>query len=104
MLMLALRNRTEPSPKRKLDPPGWKLENPFAAALKRQPSGAVEFCHCWLQFGAAAGKVFEFQLGGTVMPWMPPFWNQKLLSAARLGRTSPTVTVLLVPSVMLAMV
>src|SRR4051812_48148816 len=99
MARVCLTNFTEPSPKRKFAPPGWRLANPLAAAPKRQPSGAVAFCHCPLQLADVGSTVFEFQLIGTVVPWIPPFWNQKLLSAARLGRTSPTTIELLVPSV-----
>src|SRR5262245_35650499 len=104
MEMLCLRKRTEPSPKRKFEPPAWKLANPLAAAPKRHPSGAVAPCQLLTQLAEAGSTVFEFQLIGMVIPWIPPFWNQKLLSAARDGNTSPARTVLLVPSITLAMV
>ena len=78
--MLVLRNLTEPSANRKLAPPGCMLLNPLDAAPKRQPSTA--FCHWPLQVGSAAGIVLEFQLMGMVVPAVPPFSFQKLLSAA----------------------
>src|SRR5215467_7202682 len=102
--MLFLRNRTEPSPKTKFAPPGCRLTKPLAAEPKRHPSGAEDPCQLSLQGAMVGGKVLEFQPRGTVMPWTPPFWNQKLLSAARLGRCSPATMVLLVPSRMEAMV
>src|SRR4051812_31169785 len=102
--MLVLRKWTEPSAKAKFAPPGCRLTNPLAAAPKRQPSGADAACQFWLQPALAGSTVLLFQPSGTVMPARPPFWNQKLLSAARLGIISPTMTVLLVPSVTLAMV
>src|SRR4051812_30931365 len=100
MLMLLLRNLTEPSARRKLAPPGCMLLKPFEAAPKRQPS--TPFCHWPAQLGSAAGTVLEFQLMGMVVPAVPPFSFQKLLSAAWIGRTSPARIELLVPSVTLA--
>ena len=47
-------------------------------------------------------KVFEFQPSGTVVPAVAPKGHQKLLKALREGITSPTIRVLLVPSLMLA--
>ena len=46
------------------------------------------------------GYLPDFQLIGMVVPAVPPFSIQKLMSAASSGRTSPTRIVLLVPSVM----
>src|SRR5262249_24913834 len=102
--MLFLRNLTEPSANKKLAPPGWRLTNAFDAAEKRQPVGASRPCQFPLQSGSEAGKVFEFQPSGTVVPAVPPLLCQKLLSATRDGITSPTISVLLVPSVTLARV
>src|SRR5262245_32034511 len=100
MLMLALMNLTEPSAMTKLAPPGCMLLNPFDAAPKRQPRTA--FCHPKAQAGSAAGNVLELKLMGMVVPAVPPFSFQKLLSAAWTGRTSPSMIELLVPSVTLA--
>src|SRR6516165_711315 len=101
-LMLFLRNRTDPSTKRKLAPPGCILTKPLAAAEKRQPTGALIPSKLNKHNGSTAGKVFECQQSGTVVPAVPPLVIQKLLSAAREGSTSPTIRVLLVPSVTLA--
>src|SRR5262245_35784337 len=100
--MVFLRNFTDPSADRKFAPPGCMLTKPLAAAEKRQPSGALTLCHCWKQAGSEAGKVFEFQPSGTVVPAVAPLLSQKLLSAAREGITSPTIRVLLAPSLTLA--
>src|SRR4051794_25918268 len=99
--MLFFRKWTEPSAKAKFEPPGCRLTKPLAAAPKRQPSGADGACQFSLQFELPGSTVLLFQPSGTVRPARPPFWNQKLLSAARLGITSPTRIVLLVPSVTL---
>src|SRR6516165_6265868 len=98
--MLLLRNLTDPSARTKLAPAGCMLLKPLDAAPKRQPStGPDQFP---LHDGSAAGTVLEFQLMGIVTPAVPPFSFQKLLSIVCTGRTSPTITVLLVPSVTLA--
>ena len=81
-------------------PRGAWLLNPLDAAPNRQPS--TPFDHPLRQVGSAAGTVFEFQLIGMVVPAVPPFSFQKLLSVVWTGRTSPTMIVLLVPSVTLA--
>src|SRR3954470_5986720 len=96
--MLFLRNLTDPSPNRKLVPPGCMLTKPLAAAEKRQPTGALTAWNCPKQAGSEAGKVLEFQPSGTVVPAVAPWHCQKLLSASREGITSPTIRVLLVPS------
>src|SRR4051794_29787787 len=95
--MLLLRNLTEPSARTKFAPPGCMLLNPLDAAPKRHPSTPLD--HPFKQDGSLAGTVFEFQLMGIVVPTVPPFSFQKLLSIVCTGRTSPTMMVLLVPSV-----
>src|SRR4029077_10434043 len=102
--MLFLRNRTDPSANAKLAPPGCKLMNPLADAANRQPTGAPGDCQVALLQGppATGTTVFELNPSGTVVPAYPPFCIQKLLSAALLGNTSPTMIELLVPSVTLA--
>ena len=102
--MLFLRKWTDPSPKAKLAPPGCKLMNPLADAPKRQPTGAEADCQVeLLQAPPATGRmVLELNPSGTVVPAYDPLNIQKLLSAALLGNTSPTMIVLLVPSVTLA--
>ncbi len=52
---------------------------------------------------ATGMMVLELNPSGTVVPAYDPLNIQKLLSAALLGSTSPTMIVLLVPSVMAAM-
>src|SRR5262245_6189473 len=97
MEMLLLRNRTEPSARTKLAPPGCRLLKPLDAAPKRQPSTPLD--HPWKQEGSLGSTVLELKLIGIVVPAVPPFSFQKLLSIVCTGRTSPTMIVLLVPSV-----
>src|SRR4051794_38567307 len=95
--MLLLMNLTEPSASTKFAPPGCLLLKPLDAAPKRQPSTPLD--HPLRQEGSLGGTVLEFQLIGIVVPAVPPFSFQKLLSIVWTGRTSPTRIVLLVPSV-----
>src|SRR4051812_44366499 len=103
MLMLTLRNLTEPSAKRKLAPPGWRLLNPLDVDENRQPRG-LGVSHLPKQEASPAGKVFESKFIGTVVPAVPPLVTKKALLAVFSGRTSPAMMLLLVPSVTLAMV
>src|SRR5580704_10696718 len=66
ILMLDLRNFTEPSPNAKLPPPGCMLLKPFSAAPKRQPSTGP--CQLKAQDGSEAAMVLEFQLMGIGRP------------------------------------
>src|SRR5437868_15407818 len=103
MLMLFLRKCTEPSAKSMLAPPGCRLAKPLAEAAYRQPSGALAPCQLPLHAGSLAGKELESQPSGTVVPEALPVDVQKALFASASGKTSPTMIVLLVPSVTLAM-